>query len=160
VASKTADDLFDKRREVTLVSLLLAEPMPETDRPAPQDEDGHVLRDAINLLKDEVRLQKELMGAQNAQFLECRQRLEAQAEEAHRARQETALHREVIERQAQEAARQKAELERQAKALDQAYHDLGEARHELSEARRHLDTRFWRYTRPVRSLLGLFDPKG
>ena len=134
--------------------------MPETDRPAPQDEDGRVLRDAINLLADEIRMQKDLMRAQNAQFLECRQQLEAQVEEAHRARQETALHREVIERQAQEAARQKAELEHRAEALDQAYQALGEARHELSEARRQLNTRFWRYTRPVRSLLGLFDPKG
>jgi chromosome segregation ATPase len=131
--------------------------MPETDRPAPPDEDGRVLRDAINLLADEIRMQKELMGAQNAQFLECRQRLEAQVEEAHRARQETALHREVLERQAREAAGQKAELER---ALGEARHELNQARNELSQAQRQLNSRFWRYTRPVRALLGLFDPKG
>jgi len=99
--------------------------MPEANPPSGKDDDGALLRDAVKLLTEEVRLQRELMSLQNAQLSECRQQLEARAEELHRARQEAILHHGLFEREA-------------------------------FERRRLLNTRFWRYSAPVRRLLGLF----
>jgi hypothetical protein len=170
--------------------------MPEADPPRP-NEDRHVLREALDLLSEEIRLQKELMKLQNAQLGECRQQLQARADELHQARQEAALHLKVLERRTeesrqeaarqqsqfeqqlnevrQEAARRQSQLERELDEVRQglqnqlaqrteelrlSYNALGQAQYDLSQARRELSTRFWRYTRPVRGFLGLFDPKG
>lgn len=132
--------------------------MAEADHSGSRDDDD-ALKEALGLLKEGLRLQKELMGAQNAQFLECRQQLEKQAEEAHHARQEVVLHRELLERQKQEAGRQLQEqAQAAAAALAEAHTALDAARLELAHARRQLSSRFWRYSRPVRKLLGVFDP--
>jgi predicted nucleic acid-binding Zn-ribbon protein len=167
--------------------------MSKTEPPGPKD--SLVLQDAVKLLTDEIQLQKELMSLQNAQLGDCRQQLEARAEDLHRARQEAVLHYGLYQRQVEalrEAAGQRAQLERQGEELrqeveglrrelgqtrgelGQAHGELGQARvalnlalgelskdrAELTVARRNLNTRFWRYSRPLRRLLGLFDPKG
>jgi len=41
--------------------------------------------------------------------------------------------------------------------LRKAQEGLRAANEELRHARQELNTRFWRYTEPVRRLLGLFD---
>lgn len=152
--------------------------MPEAEPPGRKNDDSLVLRDAVKVLTEEVQLQKELMNLQNTQFQQCRQQLETLSEDLHRERQEAVLHRTVAAQQQGDLQRQSAELSRALgevrqelsrahetlgevrQELSRAYEALGQARHELSQAQRQLNTRFWRYTRPLRGLLGLFDPKG
>ncbi len=50
-----------------------------------------MLRETLELLTNEVRVQGELMKLQNAQLDACRQQIERQVEELHLTRQELAL---------------------------------------------------------------------
>lgn len=101
--------------------------MAETPDPPRPNDDATVLRDAVRVLTQEVRLQGELMKLLNAQLQECRQQLERQGEELHRTRQELALHQGQLARQGEE----------------------------LNRARMELNSRFWRYSAPLRRLLTL-----
>jgi hypothetical protein len=61
-----------------------------------KDDDARLLREALKVLTEEIRLQRELMNLQNAQLLACRQQLDGQAEDLRLARQELALRNRLL----------------------------------------------------------------